>query len=78
MMTKEEQTKYQIAIWEAAFRVAEQDVMRSTATPDGGKLPTETIFAYVGRTRAIQQAAIDRALIATDEIARLKCQGDAS
>ena len=78
MMTEEEVRQYQIETWKQAFREAEIDVMRSTATPTGGRIPTETLFAYVGRTRGIQQAAVDRALFAEAEIKRLKSQGEAS
>ena len=63
---------------EASFQGAEIDVMRSTATPTGGRVPTETLIAYVNRTRDIQQAAVDRALFAESEIRRLKNQGEAS
>lgn len=78
MMTEEEARLYQIETWKQAFREAEIDVMRSTATPTGGRVPTETLVAYVNRTRAIQQAAVDRAFFAEAEIKRLKSQGDAS
>jgi hypothetical protein len=47
-------------VWRSAAEQAEREVMRLTATPDGGRRPTESIHDYVLRVRAMQEAALAR------------------
>lgn len=63
---------YHEQIWYGALQSAEQDVMRATATPSGGRKTNETLEQYVARTRAIQDAAMERVRIARIELKRAR------
>jgi hypothetical protein len=61
-------TEYRKSVWRNALNDAERDVMRATATPNGGRLEGEDLMAYVGRAKQIQDAAIIRWMTAKAEL----------
>jgi hypothetical protein len=65
-------TNYHVETWAAAKDKAEFEVMRCSATPDGGRKQGETVDAYYERTREIQLAAYARYLTACDELQKAK------
>ena len=62
------ETLYHQQIWRTAVHNAEQEVMRLTATPTGGREKGETLAAYIERTRKSQDAAMARYLTAVHEL----------
>jgi len=61
-------TEYHKSVWRDAMRKAEEDVMRATATPMGGREKGEDLMAYVERTNKLQSAAIWRWMTAKAEL----------
>ena len=61
-------TEYHKSVWRDAMRKAEEDVMRATATPIGGREKGEDLMSYVERTKQIQGAAIARWMTAKAEL----------
>ena len=61
-------TTYHVSVWSRAMRDAEEDVMRATATPIGGRLTGEELLDFVDRTRKMQDAAIARWMVAKAEM----------
>lgn len=50
--------EYLRSVWFRAVNDAEAEVMRTTATPPGGRKAGETIEQYVARTRELQDNAL--------------------
>lgn len=63
-------------VWMGALSSAEQEVMRATATPPGGRRENEGIDAYVERTRAIQEHAMERWRKARHELNKARSGGE--
>jgi hypothetical protein len=60
---------YEAEIWRRAVQDAESEVMRFTATPSGGKTPTESTERYVARVRGYQDAALEKLAHARGQLA---------
>jgi len=65
---------YYANVWRKAMNEAESDVMRATATPNGGRKKGEDLIAYVERTKQIQGAAIARWMTAKAELEAVEKQ----
>lgn len=63
---------YERYVWARAVYDAEQEVMRSTATPCGGRRKDETLPDYVARTRKDQEEALERWSFAQQKLESLK------
>lgn len=64
--------EYELSVWRKAAKQAEELVMSRIATPPGGKLPTETLDAYIARTNKLLEAAISDWRFATATVADIK------
>lgn len=58
---------YKQTVWLRAMSDAEDEVMRTTATPCGGRKTKETIEQYVARTRQMQDDALEKYRIARQQ-----------
>lgn len=68
---RDKRTEFKRRTWINAKRAAEDEVMRRTATIEGGRKPNESLFEYMERARILQEEAYDKYCIADFELRAL-------